>query len=114
MGEKPRQTVRFDEDLYDKVCEEENRTGNTKSKIVNKRIRRGYEKRNATLEDTILPVFGQGLFVAGFVVALISLFWAGIGLGLSGLGIIIGVKVDAYMDRYHVNALTALVRVLGA
>lgn len=112
MGEQVHPTL--DEDLYDKVCEEHNETGKSKSQVVNERVRKGYNGNGPTLADSILPVFGQSLFVAGFIVALLTTFISGIGIALLGLSLMIGAKVDEYMEHHDVTATTALIKVLGA
>jgi len=114
MGEKPRQTVRFRQDNYDAICEEERKTGNSKSKIINQRVRAGYNGTKPSLMDSIIPVFGQGLFVAGFIVALIAMPISGVGMALFGLSLMIGAKVDEYAKTHDVKSTTALIRVLGA
>jgi len=112
MGEQVHPTL--DEDLYDRVLAEEEQTGKSKSKIINQRVRRGYNGDTPTLADSIMPVFGQGLFVAGFIVALIANLYSGVGLALVGLAMMIGAKVDEYSSKHDVAITTALIRVLGA
>lgn len=112
MGEQVNTTL--DDDLYDKVTDEHTETGKTKSKVVNDRVRAGYNGDGPTLGDSVLPVFGQSLFVAGFVVAAFAYFGSGLAMSLLGLGLMVGAKVDEYMERHNVAATTALVRVLGA
>jgi hypothetical protein len=106
----------LDEDLYDRICEDHGRTGTSKSQIENDLVREGYEARDQepTLDDSVLPVFGQSLFVAGFVIAAYSPFAVGVGTALIGLALLIGAKVDRHMAEYDLDAPTALVRVLGA
>lgn len=112
MGQQVTATV--DEDLYDNVCEEHTDTGKSKSQVVNDRLRDAYESDTPSLGDTIIPIFGQGLFVAGFIVALIGTFIGGVGMAFVGLGLMVGAKVDEYMTEHNVPATTALIRVLGA
>lgn len=107
-------TATLDEDLYDRVCDEHTETGKSKSQVINDRVRSGYNGSDPTLVDSIIPVFGQSLFVVGFVVALLSTFISGIGIALFGLGLMVGAKVDEYMVKHEVPATTALIRVLGA
>lgn len=107
-------TTTLDDDLYDEVCEESTQTGKSKSQVVNDRVRSGYNGDAPTLADSIMPVFGQSLFVVGFLLSLLggSMAWAGVAL--VGLGLIVGAKVDAYMTKHNVAVTTALIRVLGA
>lgn len=112
MGRQVNTTL--DDDLYDKVCDEHDRTGKSKSQIVNDRTRSGYNGDGPSLADSILPALGQGLFVAGFVFAMFESFPLGVGLSLFGLALMIGAKVDEYKAKHNVPAWTALVRVLGA
>lgn len=112
MGEQV--TAVLDDDLYDEVTAEHEESGRSKSQIVNDRVREGYNGENPTLADSIMPVFGQSLFVAGFVVSLLSAFLGGIAIALLGLSLMIGAKVDEYKERHDVPATTALIRVLGA
>lgn len=112
MGEQV--TATLDEDLYDLVCDEHTETGKSKSQVVNDRVRAGYNGDAPTLADSIVPVFGQSLFIAGFVVAMFAMFVVGIGTSLFGLGLMLGSKVDEYKNKHNVPATTALVRVLGA
>jgi len=112
MGEQI--TATLDDDLYDSVCEEHTDTGKSKSQVVNERVRAGYNGTNPSLADSILPVFGQSLFIAGFAVAMFATFASGVGLSLLGLGLMVGAKVDEYMEKHDVPAWTALVKVLGA
>lgn len=112
MGEQVHPTL--DEDLYDRVCEEHNETGKSKSQVVNERVRKGYNGTKPTLADSIIPTFGQGLFVAGFVVALLATWVGGVGIALLGLALMIGAKVDEYSAKHDVPATTALIKVLGA
>jgi len=111
-----RLTASLDEDLYDEVCDIHAETGKTKSEIVNDAVRTAFDDRDQepTLDDSVLPVFGQSLFVAGFVIAAYSPFAVGVGTALIGLALLIGAKVDRHMAEYDLDAPTALVRVLGA
>jgi hypothetical protein len=112
MGDQLHPTV--DEDIYQQVCDEHERTGRSKSRVVNRRLRQSYQEDSETLADTVLPTFGQSLFVAGFIVALLEVFTLGLGTTLIGLGLMIGAKVDEYSESHGVPAHVALVRVLGA
>jgi hypothetical protein len=112
MGEQV--TTTLDDDLYDEVCREHRDTGKSKSQVVNDRVRAGFNGDAATLGDTLLPVFGQSLFIAGFVVAMFAMFAGGIAMSLLGLGLMLGAKVDEYMEKHDVPPLKALIRVLGA
>jgi len=117
MGQRHRLTVRFDDDVHDHILERHNETNEDKARIINKQLREAFteEEQNApTLGDTVIPLFGQGLFVAGFVVALISTMVGGVGMSLVGLGLVIGSKVDEYSTKHEVPATTALIKVLGA
>jgi len=107
-------TATLDEDLYDRVCEEHTDTGKSKSQVVNDRVRSGYNGSDPTLADSIMPIFGQSLFVVGFLLALLggSITWGGVAV--VGVGLIIGAKVDEYSEKHEVPATTALVKVLGA
>lgn len=107
-------TATLDTDLYDKVCREHRDSGKSKSQVVNDRVRAGYNGKAATLADTILPAFGQSLFVAGFVIAAFTTTWVGVGTALFGLSLMLGSKADEYATKHGVNTTTALVRVLGA
>lgn len=112
MGEQI--TVTLDDELYDKVTDEHRETDKSKSRVVNQRVRAGYNGHDSTLADSILPVFGQSLFVAGFVIAAFGLFASGVGSALFGLGLMLGAKVDEYKEEHDVAATKALVKVLGA
>jgi len=112
--EKDRLTIRFDDDVLDSVLERHEKTGKNKAKIVNENLRRSFNHDEPSLMDSIMPVFGQGLFVAGFIVALIANLYSGVGLALVGLAMMIGAKVDEYSSKHDVAITTALIRVLGA
>jgi len=112
MGEQVHPTL--DEDLYDRVLAEEEETGKSKSKIINQRVRAGYNGKEPSLMDSIMPIFGQGLFVAGFIVALVAMPISGVGMSLFGLAMMIGAKVDEYATKHDVPASKALIKVLGA
>lgn len=112
MGEQVYATL--DDDLYDKVNEEHEQTGRKKSKIINEKVRIGYKRSQPSLADSVFPTFGEGLFVAGWVVASLSTFVVGVVMSLLGLGLFVGAKVDAHMTEYDVSATKALIQVLGA
>lgn len=112
MGEQV--TTVLEDDVYDRVCDEHEETGKSKSKVVSNRVEGGYNGKEPTLMDTILPTFGEGLFVSGWVVAFLSTFIVGVAMSLLGLGIFIGAKVDEHMEEYDVSAGEALIQVLGA
>jgi len=112
MGE--RLTVRFDEDNTDNLLAEHDETGKDKGRIVNERLRQAYNGNKPTLADSIIPTFGQSLFVAGFVVALLATWVGGVGIALLGLGLMVGAKVDEYSAKHDVPVTTALIKVLGA
>lgn len=112
MGE--RLTVTLDDDVYSEVNTEHEVKDSSKSSVVNDRLRQAYTTEEPTLADSILPEFGQGLFVAGWVVAFLSTFIVGVGMSLLGLGLFVGAKVDDHMQEYDVSATKALFQVLGA
>lgn len=97
----PKKEVRayLDEYTYDRVLEEEERTGKNKSQIVNERAREGYEKKEHTLEDSLLPTFGQALFIAGFVIAFYASMVSGLGVSALGGAMVIGSNVDAQLKN---------------
>ena len=111
MGEAV--TTTLDGDLYDEVLEEHNRTGKSKSQVVNERVRAGYNGSEHTLSDTLLPVFGQSLFVVGFIVGFYKTIPFGVSISLIGLMLMIGSKINEYRTRYEVDRITALKAVLG-
>jgi len=112
MGEQVNTTL--DDDLVERVLEEHRNTGKSKSQVVNDRVRSGYNGTDPTLADTILPIFGQGLFVAGLLWAVFAMLLPGLGMAVVGTGLMIGAKVDEFMEKHEVPAMTALVKVLGA
>jgi len=109
-------TTNVDDELYERVIDEHAETGKSKSQVVAERLRDGYaaKDREPTLDDSVLPVFGQSLFVAGFVIAAYTPLAYGVTVALCGLALVIGAKVDRHMAEYDLDAPTALVRVLGA
>jgi len=112
MGEQVHPTL--DEDLYQQVLEEHRESGRPKSQVINDRVRAGYNGTDPTLADTLLPIFGQGLFVAGLLWAVFAMLLPGLGMAAVGTGLMIGAKVDEFMEKHEVPAMTALVKVLGA
>jgi hypothetical protein len=122
-----RVNVTLDDDLYDYVTAEHNRTGRSKSKVVNDHVRQAKEhteiiehaKEQATgsepsLADTLFPVFGQSLFIAGFVLAFFITLGAGVGTSFLGLAMLVGAKSDEYAKAHGVDRRTAFIKVLGA
>jgi len=115
MGQRHRLTVRFDDDVHDHILERHNETNEDKARIINKQLREAFteEEQNApTLGDTVLPVFGQGLFVVGLVFGLLAASLSGFGMSAIGIALIVGAKADEYSTRHGVPATTALVKVL--
>lgn len=112
MGE--RLTITLQDDNYSNVTDDHERTGQSKTEIVNKQLRESYHNGEPTLADSIIPQFGQGLFIAGWVVALLFAMIPGVGMSLLGLALVIGAKVDEHMKKFDVSATTALIQVLGA
>lgn len=107
-------TATLDEDLYDKVTDDHTETGKSKSSIVNDRVRDSYEKdKKEKAGDNILPYFGQGLFVAGFVIAM-QAFPVGVTMAMLGLALMVGAKTDEYVEKHGVGYWKAFVNVLGA
>lgn len=108
-------TATLDHDLYDKVTDESNDREVSKSKVVNERVRDGYKDNpNNGNGFTVLPAFGQSLFVAGFIVALLAFVWGGVAMAMLGLALMVGPKVDGYAEAHDVPHTTALFEVLGS
>jgi Flp pilus assembly protein TadB len=97
MGERVKATL--DDDVYDSVLEEHRRTGKSKSQIVNDRTRKAYQNGQESLDDTFLPVFGQALFIVGFVIAFYASMLSGIGVSLLGGAMMIGSNVDHQLQN---------------
>jgi len=102
MG-KPRLTISFDEDLYEDMLARSERTGKAKGEVVNDRYRQslnGGETKGNTL-DSFVTVFGQSLFVAGPLIALLSTFGPGLGVMALGLGLMVWGSMQQYVRDGH-------------
>lgn len=110
MGE--RLTVTLEEDNFDEVLEIHNQTGKSKSKIVNEQMRDGGQA-SPTLEDGFLPVFGQALFIVGFVIAFYTTMTTGLGVSVVGGAVIIGAKMDDMKARHDAGWLQAFRLAVG-
>jgi hypothetical protein len=108
-------TATLDDGLYDEVTEEHNQTDKSKSRIVNERVRQAYNHEEPSLADSIFPAFGQSLFVAGFVIALVGpgLLGPGVVMGFMGVAMLLGAKADNYATKHSVPFRKAFVHVLG-
>jgi len=90
MG-KPRITASLDDDVYDRVAERSNTTGDSKSEVLNNLAREalfgtgGEQPTGQSFYQTL----GEGLFIAGPVVALLEWMTPGIGLMFFGLGLML-------------------------
>lgn len=113
MGDRNQITATLTDDVYEDIIEEHNQTGKTKAEVAAERLEREY-RMHSSLSDTIIPIFGQSLFVAGFIVSFLNGMFVGVGVALLGLGLMLGAKVDEYCKSHGVPAHVALIRVLGA
>jgi hypothetical protein len=98
----------LDEDLYDEVCEEANRTGESKSKIINDSVRDALTDR----ENWFMRSFAQSLFVVGFVLAFYTTMPVGIGTSTIGLGLMFWFQMQDHTGP-ETTAWEAFKRTLG-
>lgn len=99
----------LDEDVYDDVCEESDRTGKSKSKVVNENVRAGL----SDAEDWFMRSFAQSLFVIGFVIAYYQSFAAGVGTSFLGLGLMLYFQMNAHVKQRDASYWEAFKRTLG-
>jgi len=112
MGtQKPRSTITFEEDVYDGLVDEHNRTGKDKSQIVNEHLRSGLLQNSSS--NWFLRSFGQALFVVGFVIALYQTFSVGIGVSFIGLGLMLWTQMQEHASKPNTSYWDALKRTLG-
>jgi len=103
MG-KPRLTISFDEDVYEDMLGRAERTGKAKGEVVNDRYRRtmnGNQPENGNPVDSFVTVFGQSLFVAGPLIALLATMGPGIGVMVLGLGLMLWGSMQKYIRDGH-------------
>ena len=98
----------MDDDLYDEVCEIQEATGKSKSKIVNEQVR---EASNSG-SNWFMRAFGQALFVVGFVIGYYQAFVAGIGVSFIGLGLMVWFQMQEHKTP-ETDYWTAFKRTLG-
>lgn len=102
-----------DDDIYDRVLEEHNRTGKSKSQIVNERLRQAYDQNDASMGDGFLPVFGQSLFIVGFVIAFYTTLLTGLGVSFVGGGMIVAAKIGQIRMKTGVGRVEAFKMAMG-
>jgi len=115
MG-KPRLTISLDEDVYEDMLGRAERTGKAKGQVVNDRYRKtmnGEQMANGNSLDSFVTVFGQSLFVAGPLIALLSTMAPGIGVMVLGLGLMLWGSMQKYVRDGHSHT-QALKLTLGA
>jgi hypothetical protein len=113
MGtEKPRSTITFEEDVYDELCSEHEKTGKDKSQIVNEELREGLLESNASW---FLGSFAQSLFVIGFVLvaAGATSFAVGVAISMLGLGMMLWFQVEEHASGADMGYWEAFKRTLG-
>lgn len=102
-----------DDEVYDTILEREDRTGESKSKIASEYIQKGaFPERHfpdrfqdndepETAETWFWPNVGQGLFLAGFLVALLAPGYmvSGVGMAFFGLGLMLWVQIQEHMQQ---------------
>jgi len=112
MGtEKPRSTITFEEDVYDGLVDEHDRTGKDKSQIVNDHLRHGLLNDAAT--NWFLRSLSQALFVVGFVIAFYESFGVGLGTSFFGLGLMLWSQMQEHAADPNVGHWEAFKRTLG-
>lgn len=112
MGtQKPRSTITFEEDVYDGLVDEHERTGKDKSQIVNEHLRHGLLQNRTS--NWFLRSFGQALFVVGFVIAFYQSFATGLGTSFFGLGLMMWFQMQEHLDEPDTSYVTAFKRTLG-
>ena len=97
MGDRIK--TNLDEDIHEYVLEEHRKTDRPKSDIVNDLARKGFEGPDTA--TGFLTLLGQSLFVAGPVVALLSVVAPGVGMMVFGLGLMIYGPMQRYMAQGH-------------
>lgn len=113
MGtDKPRATITFNEDVYDELCDEHQRTGKGKSQIVNEELRTGLLKTGG---GWFLGSLAQSLFVIGFVLAATgaSSLLAGVGISMFGLGMMLWFQIEEHVQERNAGYWEALKHTLG-
>jgi len=106
-------TVHLDDDVHVAVLDEHSETGQSKSQIVNQWAKAGERDSATSLEDSFLPAFGQGLFVAGFILPFFVSLWLGWGVALVGLSVVMGSKVDYPLSNGALSYGDAFRRAMG-
>jgi len=93
----------LDPDLEDEVLRRHNQSGRSKSQIVNDMAREGWqiERNKGDTLDSFITVFGQSLFVAGPLIALLSTMGPGIGVMMLGLGLMLWGSMQKYVRDGH-------------
>jgi len=89
MG-KERMTISVSQDVYQDVTDRVERTGKTKTDVVEEGYREGRLRADGGGDDgRFYGTLGQSLFVAGPVVALLAAMAPGIGMMIFGLGLML-------------------------
>lgn len=99
----------LDEDVYDDVCEESERTGKSKSQIVNDNVRAGL----ADAQNWFMRSFSQAMFVVGFVIGYYQTFAAGVGVSFVGLGLMLWFEMQQHVEQRDISHWEAFKRTLG-
>jgi hypothetical protein len=99
----------LDDDVYDDVCDEADRTGNSKSSVVADHVRQSIED---SPDSWFQRALGQSLFVSGAVVGVYDKLSIAIGLLLFGLGIMLYAEMTTHTSNGH-TTWEAFKRTLG-
>lgn len=107
MGDRVQ--ANLDDDLYDEVTKTSEETGKSKSEIVNEHVRYSVEGG----DDWFMRSFAQSLFVVGFVIGYYARFYAGVGVSLLGLGLMVWFQMQDHAEAPNVGYWEAFKRTLG-
>lgn len=103
----------LDEDVYDYVTERHDRTGRSKSEIVNGLARDGMNG-DESVAASFWSDFGGAMFVAGPVVGLLHSIGPGLGMLIMGLMLMLWGNMLQYIKVEGMGYAAAFKRTLGA
>lgn len=111
MGDRIKTSL--DPDLHEEVLHRHQRTGKSKSQIVNEMAREGYEAETATFAEQFYSNLGAATFVAGGVVGIFQSVPIALGMVLFGVMLMLWGSMKAHMNGNGMSTGQALKTTLG-
>lgn len=101
-------TTHLDEDVHEEVLHRHERTGKSKSQIVNEMAREAVDAESSSFAETFYTNLGAATFVAGAVLGLFQSIPIAVGFLALGLGLMVWGSMKAHMAGRGMSAGQAL------